>query len=403
MTENPLSDSPPFVGRQAMLARLQQFLSNTTPQAHALCFVSAEGMGKTALLKHITRLGGDFIGVYVVMNDARLSSERDVLLHVIQRMTDALKNADINPARIPPIDHMASNLREWLIQAYLPEVAKLVRTRRLVLLWDDVHALMDAKNTLRVPRDFATFWRDVLQKFPQIALIASADLHHEAQLQALAPLISTANTERLTRLTADESAAFVRLFAAHASEDTQAHAYALTGGHPRFLRLYSQYLTADATPEDAQDKLYAASHEDFLRMWFRFSRDERIVLTAMAQLAYQDPSAVMTLDAIRDWLIETDYPLDSTTIHTALRGLEYLEVTQHVPQGITWTSTLFYRWLVEHGRLDGDTPATPPNRRLLIGGVLLVLLVLLIVAMVVMSPPPSLTQPAVVATATLGR
>ncbi len=402
MSAISMPETPTFVGRQAILARLQQFLLAPKPLAHALCFVGAQGMGKTALLKHIARLDSEFVGVYIILNEVRLTSERDLLLHIVQRITATLPTAEINPARIPPIDHSVSDLRGWLRNIYLPEVVKLLRGRRLVLLWDDVHALTIAKDALRLPRDFSAFWCELLQTFPQIALIASADLFHEAALQQLAPLIHPADTERLTRLSAEDSAAMLHLFAPQASEAVQAQAYTLTGGSPRLLRRYCDGLCVDTTPEAAEEAVYAASREDFLRQWFRFSRDERIVLTAMAQLAHQTQSDVVTLDEVRAWLLESDYPLDSTTIHTALRGLEYAEVVQHSPQGMTWTSTLFYRWLLENARLEPDTPATAPSRRLLL---LLGLLALGLLALgaLLLAPQLPLVSPVAVPTATLGR
>ena len=63
-------------------------------------------------------------------------------------------------------------------------------------------------------------------------------------------------------------------------------------------------------------------------MWDMLNRDEHLVLAAISMQLYKNPLQPVSMTSIETWLAETDYPLDSVAINTALRSLEYYELIQ---------------------------------------------------------------------------
>jgi len=120
----------------------------------------------------------------------------------------------------------------------------------------------------------------------------------------------------------------------------------------------------------------------------------KLVLTAASQLLYTDPLRAIQSAEIEVWLVETDYPLDTTAINAAVRSLEYRDHITLAPDGLTINSGLWQMWLLEHARLPGHTtrPGLPSNRRILLALVAVALLALLIVALAASAPdaPPEL-------------
>jgi hypothetical protein len=79
---------------------------------------------------------------------------------------------------------------------------------------------------------------------------------------------------------------------------------------------------------------------------------------------YDDPLSSIDAARIEGWLVETDYPLDTTAINAALRSLEYREIVSSTPSGLAITAGLMQTWLLEHARLS-DTPSVAPKAQAL--------------------------------------
>ena len=72
--------------------------------------------------------------------------------------------------------------------------------------------------------------------------------------------------------------------------------------------------------------IYLYNEADYRVLWDHLGANERLVLTAMSDLLYNDPLGRMDAQAIQSWLVETDFPLDMTAINATLRSLEYREI-----------------------------------------------------------------------------
>ena len=91
------------------------------------------------------------------------------------------------------------------------------------------------------------------------------------------------------------------------------------------------------------------------------SLNERLVLTAITDLIFEDPLDKISVPLLQTWLTDTDYPLDTTAILSALRSLEYNEIVTGMPDAIVLTSGLMQTWLLENARLQNKN-AKPASR-----------------------------------------
>jgi hypothetical protein len=399
MDDITLAPLPPFAGRQATLTRLLHYLRETAP--HALCFTSLEGMGKTALLHQIPKLDSDFIGIYVVANEPRLVDEGVWLTTLIKRTLEELEHLDFNVTRLSdmPLD---VDMRVWMNDIFLPEVTRLIRPqRRLVWMLDDVHLVLDAMQKKNLPNDLPQFLHQLLQTHKQLTIVSTADIAQEAQLSGLSPLIHADYIERINRLSADESHDLLRQTMPTIDRKTSQHIFEQSGGIPRLLQAYAQALQDNLDVEHATQRVYDHNKDTFKKSWQILSRDERIVLTAMSNLSYENPLRAITPPLIETWLVETDYPMDIITIHAQLRSLDYQELVVSTPSKIELVSQLFQRWLFENARID-DPIHTPTRQRttVFVGVALLIALIVVLFALNIL-PSPLATNPTPIATATL--
>ncbi|MFN8379394.1 MAG: hypothetical protein U0452_12060 [Anaerolineae bacterium] len=91
------------------------------------------------------------------------------------------------------------------------------------------------------------------------------------------------------------------------------------------------------------------------------------MLTAITDLIFEDPLDKISVP-VPIWLTDTDYPLDTTAILSALRSLEYNEIVTGMPDAIVITSGMMQTWLLENARLQNKAAkpsfrTPPPDRR----------------------------------------
>jgi hypothetical protein len=364
-----------FAGREAAFARLHQHLTSPT-HAEAVLFLGRRHVGKTALLRHFGAFFDDtFIDVYLPLQQTPLESEERWLLHLVQGIGKALALRDFTLTRLPEPPEASSQLREWFADSYLDELFGVIRYRRLALLLDDADALLNALGQA-LPTDHLVYLQALVQRYPQFGIALTLDTAHETAIPALSPLIHAAETFRLTNLSQQESRWLLQKPAAglYAVPDDSADTiYKATGGQPLLLqragrRLFErweaqQHLSQGSTHNadlfaDVKgiiQQVYAESEAGFRETWQQATRDERLVLTAIVSLLYDDPLSKIDTTRIESWLVETDYPLDATAINAALRSLEYNEIVSSTSNGLAITAGLMQTWLLEHARLT-DSP-----------------------------------------------
>lgn len=375
--------SAPFAGRGTELARMHQYL--VAPQAaEALVYIGRRHSGKTALLWQFDQIFDAMsIGVHLPLTVAPLHDETAWLRALYHALHHALLMRGFSPERLPTppdalgaVDAPAQAWRAWMTGAALPQMLHVIRAaRRIALLLDDAHLLIEAIEAGRLPPDHPAWLYGLLQ--PQLRIILTVPQARAEGLDTLRPLVNPTTVIRLENLDAE---AVNALLQAGGIVDTEVAGETLraTGGMPALLRLAAHQLwqvaQADSlTPDTTHAALlavYSQSEPYFREMWDALSRSERLVLTAAAGLLYDDPLRPITAERVEAWLVETDYPLDLTAVQAAIRSLEYAQLVQSTaspahPASITINGGLLHKWLVENTRLEPtNRPATlsrPPQ------------------------------------------
>lgn len=382
-----------FAGREAAFARLHQHLTSPT-HVEAVLFLGRRRIGKTALLRHVGAFFDEtFIDVYVPLKQAVLENEDHWLLQLVQATGKALAARDFTLSRLPEAPDDPNRLRAWFAESYLHELLGILRYRRLVLLLDDVEALIQAAHDDRVPADHVAYLQGLLQRYRQLGIALTLDTQYETSIAALSPLVNAAETFRLTNLSQEESRRLLQkpITGLYTVSDESADAiYRATGGQPLLLQragyhLFERYTAQPLPPtpsptgtsfgrprmergsKDTLDEVkqvinqvYPESEAEFRATWQQTTRDERLVLTAMVSLLYDDPLEAIDTASIVGWLVETDYPLDTTAINAARRSLEYAEVVHSTQTGLAITAGMMQTWLLENARLT-DSPTEAPR------------------------------------------
>lgn len=420
----PLPDendgSAPFAGRQKAFEFLYQRLTDPAGTESSLIMGRQEG-GKTALLHHFNRFFDEtFVSVYIPLADKRLTSEADWLQLLANEATKALSERNYTLSRLPEWDSTAADKRDWFSATYLPEILNIIRRqRRLVFLLDDTDALLQAISAGNLPEDSIAYLHNLVQTHPQLGIVLTLTSQFEADIAKLNPLISLEAIFRLANLSDEESAWLLTEPASdlyNLTADATAAVHKATGGQPRLLQrfgfqLFNLWETRPTrtvlTVDDVKQvtpAVYSASETDLHAAWTATTRNERLALTAITSLIYADPLTTPTQARLESWLVETDYPLDSTAIKAAIRGLEYREIVEHSTAGIRLTSTLMQNWLLENGRLTEGTKRAEiqrPGLRWLAVAAVAVLVIALIFIAGQNSAPITVNETVPVATVTL--
>jgi len=402
--------SAPFAGRQTVFARIQQYLIDPSDR-HALLFIGRKSIGKSAMLLQCRQvLGEHVIGCYLSLNDAVVADETTWLTYLYHYTNFAVQEYQLNIERLPDLPDDPAQYRTWFADEYLLELRKLIRPhRRWVWLIDDAEYLIKAIENNQLPADSLDYLYHLLQDHLQLGVVITLDEKNENQASQLIPLIDIHQIQRLQSLTAEESTELIAYFVRHNPESTDEHIYNLTDGHPLILQLMGNALqTIQTRPitKSEVDKIvtgvYKQADEIYRAIWQNtLSQNERLILTAISGLLYDDPLINLTTQRIESWLIETDFPIDITTINAGIRALEYQNLVRgSTSDGIRIRAQLFQRWLIEHARMDKpetfhSKPATiksndfqlDRNGLLLI--VAVVIIVILLVAAIQQSDNPS--------------
>jgi hypothetical protein len=433
--ENSAVSSVPFefVGRADALAHLHQYLIDPQQQT-ALVFTGQQHSGKSALLWAFQGLcasdasqtgmyAGTYFPVYLALIPAMLSDEGAWLLTLYEAIYTAMLSGGFSAERLPPPAPDAQTrdqpaaIRAWLLGTALPRLHQLLRGgRRLVLLLDDAQEWLHAIDSGALPSDTPAFLHALLH--PRLAMILTFDTAAETELHRLSPLVHPANTHRLHFLTADALAALYPGPDAEIVEQVAAKIHRLTGGHPALAQhagglLWERTGSRMISLSDVQAvtaALYTESGRYYRALWGTLTLNERLTLTAVAGLLYRSPLTAVTPEQIEVWLVETDYRLDLTAIHAAIRSLEYREILAHqigdmVGVGIVIAAELLQKWLLENARLEAntkplasastlsDTPFAPlsspgQHRALWLAIALAVLLFVMVMLALALNSPP---------------
>lgn len=362
--------SAPFAGRKDAFARLYARLIDPI-NTGAILFLGRQHVGKTALLHNANTIFKETaIGVYLPLREANLDTEAYWLLALAQAVTTALVDQGFTLSRLSQLDPVGDQPREWLEVTFLPQVLGAVQGKLLLML-DDGDCLLLAVRAGRLPLDIFSYLSSLAQKFQNLRLALTLDSDYESDIDDFAPLVASNDVVRLSNLSADETQWLLQVPVRglySIPDDCALAVQRLIGGAPglaqhvgyEFFRRWETYPELNVfTLEDVKaltPAIYLYNEADYRAMWERLSANERIVLTAISDLVYNDPLGRLDATAIQGWLVETDFPLDLTAINATLRSLEYRDVLLPTPGGIALSATLMQSWLLDNARLGRRMP-----------------------------------------------
>ncbi len=409
----------PFAGRQTELARIDHYLKDPAA-TDALVFLGWRWLGKTALLRRFDSVFDEhYVGVYLPLKTLDLSTENHFIRAVMEATGQALAQRDITINRIPTPEPEMRVLRMWFAETWLPEVLHILRGhRKLVLLVDDAHLWLDAEAGQGWPGATFDFFSDLLREHLQFRMILTFAAEREEPLGQMRPLVQPSSMQRLTHLPLEATTWLLQHTGRYAvADDALAAIQRATGGHPQLLQRFAHHVyqyhethpdVVRTTPELVRTLLpgvYHASAEELTSFWAASTNNEQLVLLAICRLRYDDPLKSITPDAISDWLVDSDYPLDRTTVNAALRSLDYREMIAHRLPGIELTCGLLQSWLLEstrHTAASGPSSLARLRTPILIGALVVIVVAALLLITLSNSPQPAASgTPRVAPTVTL--
>ncbi|HYO87128.1 MAG TPA: hypothetical protein VER79_00690 [Candidatus Limnocylindrales bacterium] len=366
----------PFAGRQAAFARLYQTL-NDPAGGRALLVTGRARIGRTSLLYAFdTAFGDTIVSALVPLRLAPLGSEMDFVLEMAQDVTAGLIKHDVPIGKLNDLKPPAGDARIWFEDEFLPAVFHQLRLRRLALLIDDADRLLSAMLAEDLPDDLFVYLHKLLERWPALGVILSAPDDDTLDAASFGPLVTLNDHVRLMNLAPDETRWLiqepVRAWYSAPSEAAAA-VQRSTGGAPALVQqfgyhLFSRWEAGNAGVLGLDDvravtpMVYQGAQDDFRRQWSSYTLNERLVLTAITDLIYDDPLDKISVPVLQTWLTDTDYPLDTTAILSALRSLEYNEIVAGMPDAIVINSGMLQTWLLENARLQGKAMRGEPLR-----------------------------------------
>lgn len=408
---NPFSPTLPdgrltaFVGREAIYARLHQYITDSRG-AYALLAVGGASSGKTALLLNAPEIFNEnVLPVYIALKEQTITSEGALLRLLYRAISGVLVLRGFTLTRLTPPPEEDELLRDWLSTSGIPEIASIVRSHRhVVLLLDDAEVLLDALEKEHLAPDTAVFLHHLIQN-PQLSMMLTLHTDHEARIPLLRPLVDQSSVIQLAALTLDKTADLLRqpVQGLYTLDDGSVTAvYEATGGKPPLVQAFGEQFFAawqgNPTVTNIQSemvtlltpKVLERSKSYFRDQWRRLNSNERLALTALSGTIFDDPLLKpIKAEHLAAWLVKTDYPLDTTTINAAIRALEYADILKLEQGGITLTAGMMTRWLLENARLSEPLEQIQRRRLLLWIGAGSAAAVMLLVLLIALSSTPA--------------
>ncbi len=403
----------PFVGRQKAFEYLYQQLTGQK----GCVILGRQESGKTSVLRHFgDYFDESFVGVYLALKNVPLQNEGDWLLALAEATLQMMVQRNMSMSRVVTLQPDAAHMREWFMDTFIQEVTKITRIPRLIFLLDDAGILLNAMEDGKLPPDQFAFMQSMVTQRPELGIVLAMDSRYEPKIPLMSPLITLTDVFRLENLTEAETALLLRqpVEGEYTVDDEAVNGvFRATGGQPRLIqrfgfRLY-QYWESHSnnrklSAEDVKaviPQVYTQSATDFQRIWNGLNRSERLTLMAITRLQYADPLAAVTAGTIEHWLIESDFPLDQTAIHVALRSLEYEDVITQAAHRIQITVGLMQTWVLDNGRVGEDSASRMGSRfRLWWAAVITLIVVVILLALItgqkgasssVVDAPPTVT------------
>lgn len=361
----------PLSGRDDLQTKIRAQLTNTPHEP--LVVIGRKAIGKTTFLRGLIETAPqNAIPIFIALETMTIDDEAHFWVIFSQHILETLHFYGLMLSDVPMNDD--ESVRDWFVGGFLPMLMKVLRQRYLLILWDDAHRLMADS----LP-DIFTHLRGICSGYVQ--MVFALDTHHEDRISQFMPFITTKHQYRLGNLSRLGCEVILRHHQPSIGNDMIDGIYTATGGLPRLIGRYEDELGKYADIKALNNAIYAQSVDDFLVLWTSRTPDEQLVLTAIADLFYDDPLRPISTLTIASWSAKSDYLLDETAISAALRGLLYDEIIHMSNNQIRVNGELFRKWLLENARINEErTPQTKNNISL---PVIIITLIIVAVILVV--------------------
>jgi hypothetical protein len=390
-----------FVGRDGALAWVRQHLNDpiNTPVP---ALIGRDGIGKTALLKQFAGVHQEasFVGVYINCRAHDINHEMDWLIVLYQAVRDQVKPLGIvvDVDGFSALTDDAEDFKAWFKDDYLPKVIRrMEQGGRLILLIDNVEVLAETMMRDTLAEDYFAYLNDLRSARCGVAFTLHID--YENRLELFYTIVQDSEQfMRLDNLTLEQTRTLLDKTYHMIDADAMEAIYKASGGEPRFIKAFGAYLPSDGTIDSGKVKsvtrnIYDNHRTVFRKLWAELTQDERLVLVAIGNMLYDDPLRTINAGDIERWLGETEHPLELTTIHAAIRGLEYRELLAGDARNqLTLKVGLLLSWILEQNALGGEGSADAglSNRVIMM---IVIALVVLMLALVVLSNSQRDSQP----------
>ncbi len=357
-----------FVGREGALAWIRQHLADPI-QTPVPAFIGRDGIGKTALLKQFAGVHqtASFVGVYINCRAHDINHEMDWLIVLYQALRNHVQQIGIviDVERFSALTDDAEEFKAWFKDDYLPKVLRRMDAMgRILFLIDNVEILAETMMRDTLAEDYFAYLNDL--RSAQVGVVFTLHIDYENRLELFYTLVQDSEQFiRLNSLTLEQTQLLLEKSYSMIDAEAVDAIYKASGGEPRFIKAFGAYLPADGAVDLGQAKavtrnIYENHRAVFRKLWGELSDEERLVLVAVGHQVYDDPlNTTITAETIERWLSETDYPLGLTTIHAAIRGLEYRELLAgDARHQLALKLGLMLAWILEQRPLIGGGVAS---------------------------------------------
>lgn len=245
---NPVGGSGAFIGRADVLRSVLRVLKN--PHENAIVLFGQRRIGKTSVLQELEQLlpkEGPYRPLYFDLQDKAALPLSHVLHELAQHLAQGFE-VDTLP--------LGEDLPQRFRNEFIPLVLQQLPTATsLVLLFDEFDVL-DNPGENKAGATFFPYLRDLLTLNPRLQFIFVIGRRPEDLSSLTLSIFKGVKAERISLLSAQDTAALVRLAERNGSlqwrEDAVSQVYALTGGHPFLTQQLCQEIWEAAYDDDPE-------------------------------------------------------------------------------------------------------------------------------------------------------
>ncbi|RPI20644.1 MAG: hypothetical protein EHM61_26615 [Acidobacteria bacterium] len=301
---NPVRSPEMFFGREE---DFQFIRSKLEGQGHG-CIVLLCGerrAGKTSILYQILggRLGGDFVPVFLDMQELVVRDDREFVKAFGMRVSKAIKDRVAADLSTPPQDYLE-------LGSFFEQVMTSLGTSRIVLLFDEYELIAEKVREGRVSAELSNYLNALLERHPRLNIVFAGSRPLEADA-VFSRLLGKAFYREVSFLALPDAVSLIcspLRGRVTFENDAVSELVALTHGHPFFVQLLCQAVVEllndlrrnNVTREvvtQVVGRVLDNPPPQLLYKWSGYSDCEKLVLAGLATLLKR-PASYVSADRV---------------------------------------------------------------------------------------------------------